>query len=57
MIDKFNIFNGDHICAWEDKDGWLYLDFLSNMVTLSIPDVFKKEVFRDLKKLVKSVGK
>lgn len=52
-----DVYKGDFINAWEDKDGWLYLDFLSNMTTLAIPDVFKNEVFSDLKKLVKSVSK
>ena len=52
-----NLFSGEHINAWVDKDGWLYLDFMSNMTTLAIPDIFKDEVLRDLKKLVKSLSK
>ncbi len=52
-----DLFRGEHINAWVDEDGWLYLDFMSNMTTLAIPDVFKNEVLEDLKKLTKSISK
>lgn len=52
-----DMYKGEHINAWLDNDGWLYLDFMSNMTTLAIPDVFADEVIKDLKKLVKSIDK
>lgn len=52
-----DLFKGEYVDAWEDQDGWLFLNFSSNMTTLSIPDVFKKEVIKDLKEMIKSIGK
>ena len=52
-----DLYKGEYVNAWEDEDKWLYLDFLSNMTTLLIPDVFRKEVLEDLKKLTKSISK
>ena len=57
ILKRKDIYNGEQIDAWEDEDGWLYLDFMSNMTTLAIPDVFKDDVIKDLKKMLKFISK
>lgn len=44
----FTIIDGKHIECWGDTDGWTFLTFRENGVTLSFPPIDQKKIFGEL---------
>jgi hypothetical protein len=49
------VYKGEHIIVERDKEGWLHIQILPNLLDLSIPDDIAEEVAEDLRNLGKVI--